>query len=142
MSTHAGLTAKQARFVAEYLVDGNGARAAVAAGYGAPGARVAAHRLLTKANVQKALRARQAADATRLSLQRDDVLRGLLQAVERARIEGNPAAMISGWASIGKMLGLYAPEVRRREISDDGGDAMRRIEAMTNQELAVLVGGA
>jgi phage terminase small subunit len=39
MPSSAKLTAKQARFVAEYLVDGNGAGAAVRAGYGAGGAK-------------------------------------------------------------------------------------------------------
>jgi hypothetical protein len=45
MGTPLTLTAKQQRFIAEYLVDGNGARAAIAAGYGRAGARVRAHRL-------------------------------------------------------------------------------------------------
>lgn len=45
------LTAKQARFIDEYLVDGNGTAAAVRAGYGRAGARVAAHRALRNDNV-------------------------------------------------------------------------------------------
>jgi phage terminase small subunit len=36
------LTQKQQRFVAEYMVDGNGSRAAIAAGYGHAGARIRA----------------------------------------------------------------------------------------------------
>jgi phage terminase small subunit len=63
----ATLTPKQAKFVAEYLVDGNGSAAAVRAGYGAIGAKVTACRLLTNPNLRARLEARQSADATRLS---------------------------------------------------------------------------
>ena len=48
--------AKQTRFVREYAVDCNGAAAAVRAGYSPRSAKVTASRLLTKANVQRALR--------------------------------------------------------------------------------------
>ena len=43
----ANMTPKQARFVQEYLIDGNGTGAAVRAGYGGPGVMVTACRLLT-----------------------------------------------------------------------------------------------
>src|SRR3954470_9215013 len=91
----AALSDKQGKFVREYLVDGNGARAAVAAGYGVAGSRVAAHRLLTNVNVQNALQARQTADATLLSIKRIDVLKSLLDAYTMAEKQGNPAAMVS-----------------------------------------------
>lgn len=64
VATLAKLTFRRARFVAEYLVDGNGTRAAIAAGYGVAGAPVAAFRLLRNDKVQNALQARQSADAT------------------------------------------------------------------------------
>jgi len=130
------LSAKEARFVAEYLVDGNGTRSAVAAGYGRAGARVAACRQLAKDNVQEALQARQRADATRLSTQREDVLHGLLEAVDKARARPDPAAMISGWRKIGRMLGFYTPEVKRVQVSADReADAeLRRYEAMSDDQ--------
>jgi hypothetical protein len=135
------LTAKQARFVAEYLVDGNGARAAVAAGYGRAGARVAAHRLLTRANVQKALQARQTADATRLSTQREDVIQGLLGAIQDAKAKRDPGAMISGWATIARLMGFNRPEVHRVDVCVDQGDEMRRLEGLSDAELEKLIAG-
>lgn len=65
------MTAKQARFIDEYLVDANGTQAAIRAGYGAAGARVAAHRLLTNVAISSAIEARQRVDATRLSVDRE-----------------------------------------------------------------------
>ena len=59
------LTQKQSRFVAEYLIDGNGAQAAIRSGVATSGAHVWASRALRKAKVSEALQARQAADATR-----------------------------------------------------------------------------
>ena len=142
MSANLHLTAKQSRFVQEYLVDGNGTRAAIAAGYGRAGARVAACRLLTKASVQKALQARQSADATRLSTQREDVIQGLLEAVDSARAKQEPMALIRAWAEIGRMMGFYAPEVRKVQARGGQADKQRRFETMTDAELLAIVAAA
>lgn len=64
MPSCATLSAKQSKFVSEYLVDGNGTRSAVAAGYGRAGARTTASRTLASVHVQRALQARQSADAS------------------------------------------------------------------------------
>ena len=79
----ATLTTKQTRFVSEYLVDGNGSAAAVRAGYSTKAVRAIATENLTKPAIQNALQARQSADATRVSIQRDDVLKGLQEAVNQ-----------------------------------------------------------
>ncbi len=49
------LTDKQRRFVQAYLIDGNGKKAAIAAGYSPKGAEVQASRMLSQAKVQQAL---------------------------------------------------------------------------------------
>lgn len=99
------LSAKQARFIAEYLVDTNGSRAARAAGYGVAGARVAAHRLLTNANVKAEIEARQGVDATRLGTRRQDVIAGLQEAFQIARQQGDPAVMVSASRELGRLGG-------------------------------------
>lgn len=136
------LTAKQARFIDEYLVDANGTQAAIRAGYGAAGARVAAYRLLTNVAVSSAIEARQRADAIRLSMERETVLAQLLEAVQMARVQMNPAGMVAGLREIGKLMGLYAPE--RVKVAVDAADAMRlrRLETMSDVELVkMMVGG-
>ena len=55
------MTPKQARFIAEYLVDWNGAQAAVRAGYPPAGARQQASRLLTNVDIRTVIEARTAA---------------------------------------------------------------------------------
>lgn len=144
MPSTVGLTPKQSRFVHEYLVDANGTRAAIAAGNGRAGARVAAHRLLTNANVQKALEARQHADATRLSIARENAIQGLLGAIQDAKEQRDPAAVISGWREVGRMLGFYAPDARRVQVSADrrGDDGLHRYDRMSDAELLTVIEGA
>jgi phage terminase small subunit len=140
----ASLTAKQTRFVSEYLIDGNGSAAAVRAGYSPKAARAIATENLTKPAIQNALQARQSADATRLSLQRDNVLAGLVEAINQAREQRNPMAMIRGWSEVAKMLGFYQPEIRHVEVSAAGEGAMGQLEQMSDAELVALIaaGGA
>jgi len=52
MSRSAALNAKQAKFIQEHLVDGNGTHAAIAAGCGRAGAHVTATRLLKNPKCQ------------------------------------------------------------------------------------------
>lgn len=142
MSAASPLTAKQTRFIDEYLVDANGTQAAIRAGYGATGARVAAHRLLTNVAISSAIEARQRADATRLSMERETVLAQLLEAVQMARVQMNPAGMVAGLREIGKLMGLYAPE--RVKVAVDAADAMslRRLETMSDVELVQMMVGS
>ena len=60
------LTARQERFVREYMVDLNGTQAAIRAGYSPGSAKVTASRMLTQANV--------AAELSRLSQERLEVV--------------------------------------------------------------------
>lgn len=134
------LTAKQARWVDEYLACGNASASAVKAGYSQNGASVAGARMLRNVSVRKALQVRQSADATRLSLQRENVLAGLLEAIDQAREQGNPAAMIRGWSEIAKLMGLYAVETKRVEVSKTGQGVLGRMELMSDADLLEIIG--
>lgn len=133
------LSPKQARFVTEYLVDCNGSRAAVAAGYGRAGSRVAAHRLLTYANVRAEIEARQGVDARRLQIERQDVIKGLLEAVQVAKERQESAAMVSAWRELGRLMGYYAPERRQIEVSTTAGAEMGRLDRLSDAELVSMI---
>jgi phage terminase small subunit len=68
---------RQRRFVTEYLIDMNGARAAREAGYSAQTAAVQASRLLRNAEVRAAIEEGQRRHATRAGLSRSRLLREL-----------------------------------------------------------------
>lgn len=139
MSNAAALTTRQARFVQEYMVDGCGSQAAIRSGISPSGAHVWASRTLRIAKVSEALKALQEADATRLSIQRENVLAGLLEAVEQAREQRNPMTMIRGWAEVAKMLGLYAVEVKKVDLNLTGQVEMARYSQLSDAELIQII---
>ncbi|MCF8210129.1 MAG: terminase small subunit [Rhodoferax sp.] len=139
MTTVSTLSTRQARFVQEYLVDGCGAQAAIRAGIAPSGAHVWASRTLRITKVSEALQARQMADATRLSLRREDVLNGLLEAISQARVLSNPMAMIRGWAEIAKMLGMMAPERIKVDVNVAGKVEMGRLNQLSDAELLQII---
>jgi hypothetical protein len=139
MSTASHLPARQQLFVIEYLVDGNGQRAAIAAGYGVPGAAVAAHRLLSNDKVKAVLQAGQQAHAKRLMLKRDDMAAALFEAADMARSQRNPMALIASTRALIKLFGLDAPE---RVAVDVSSNAMLRFTRMSDAELTEFVAAA
>jgi phage terminase small subunit len=136
------LTAKQKRFIDEYMVDRNGAAAAVRAGYSKRCAKEAAYELLTKAHIQAVIREKEAAEAERLQLSREAAIEGFLEAVALAQAKADPAAMIAGWREIGKMLGFYAPELRSVKLSTENHALRTMYEALSDEELLAIAGDA
>jgi len=136
------LTPKQLRWIDEYLVDGNATAAAIRAGYSERSARSIAHENMTKPDIQAVLTERRGVVAERLQITQEGVVQGLLEAVDLARAQSNPAAMVAGLREIGKMLGYYAPEVQRLEVAGDATGLEQRFQSMSDNELMALVGMA
>ena len=134
MSTSA-ITPRQAKFVDEYLVDGNGTQAATRAGYGAAGARVAAYRLLTNVAISSAIEARRQADSARLAVTRQNVLQQLVEAFGLARELGQPAVMVAAARELGRLMGFYAPVQATVALAGEADSLQRQLRAMTNDEL-------
>lgn len=106
------LTAKQATFVREYLVDLNGKQAAIRAGYSPKTAEAQASRLLTYAKVSKAVAAAQAERAKRTEIDADRVI------AELAKIGFSDIRKVAKWAS---NVAVAAPDERTvDEILESG----------------------
>lgn len=133
------LTSKQLRWIDEYLLDFNGAAAAVRAGYSVKCARSIACELLTKPDIQAVLQARQAALAQELQITRKGVIKGLLEAVDMGRVQQNPSAMVSALSTIGKMLGFYAPEVKRVELTAHQHGANQNLAFWSDAQLLEVI---
>jgi hypothetical protein len=127
------------RFVQEYLVDRNGAGAAVRAGYSPRTARQQAYELLTRPDVADAVRQGEAEIATRAQLTRAAVMHGFLEAIELGRSRLDAGAMIAGWREVAKMCGFYAPERTQIELSTAGLAVRVRLEDLSDAELVNLV---
>lgn len=88
------LTEKQARFVAEYLVDLDATKAAKRAGYSEKTAEQIGYQLLQKTSVQKAIQKAIAERAKRTQITQDMVLRelaaiGFARATDFVKIDGS-----------------------------------------------------
>jgi phage terminase small subunit len=122
------LTARQQRFVEEYLVDCNATAAARRAGYKDPNK---GRQLVTKSNVAAAIAALQAARSARVRVTADDVVKGL-QTEALYQGEGTShAARVTAWSWLGRHLALF---VDRHEITHPDDEADRALDA----ELALL----
>lgn len=73
----AQITPKQARFVDEYVIDRNGTRACIAAGYAPTAAAVQANRLLRRDKIRDALKAKEHEIATRNEVSQNRVVQEL-----------------------------------------------------------------
>lgn len=135
------LSARQEKFVEHYAVCGNAAEAARLAGYSPKTARVIGPECLSKPAVKTALAARQRVFREELRVTKDDVIAGLLSAIQLAREQHNPAAMIGGLVQIAKMCGLYEPQVSRVEISGEAKRLETKFATMSDEELLAIVAG-
>jgi hypothetical protein len=68
----------------------------------------------------------------RLALTRDDVLHGLMDAVDGA---ATSTELTNAWREIGKVIGAYEPEKIKISLEDMGGEDL---QSMSVQELAAI----
>jgi phage terminase small subunit len=97
-----GLTAKQERFVEEYLIDFNAAAAAVRAGYSKKTARFIGAENLTKPNIQAAIQEQIKARAERTEITADLVVQETWATFKEARAKGKYSAAASLLALLGR----------------------------------------
>ena len=74
-----------------------------------------------------------------MQITKDDVLTGILNAIQLAKEQQNPAAMISGLAQIAKLCGFYEPDVSRIEISGEALRLKHQFAAMSDDELLAVI---
>ncbi len=106
------LTARQQRFVDEYLLDLNATQAAVRAGYSARTAGAIGYENLTKPQIASALCEAQAERARRTRVTADDVIRELWGIATRSDSDRTRVLALS-W--IGKHLAMFTQRVQVSE---------------------------
>ncbi len=101
------LTAKQARFVEEYLVDLNATQAAIRAGYSVRNADKIGPELLGKTRVAEAIKAAQESRSERTGVTQDEVIQGLKKEATLDGEGSSHSARVAAWAHLGKHLGIF-----------------------------------
>lgn len=135
------LTPRQLAFVDAYSIDGNAARAARAAGYAEGSAKVVACRLTKNNRIAAEIAKRRAVNAEKLEITKEQVLAQIVEAINMARAQQNPAAMISGCVQLAKLCGFYEPERVEMALNADGGRMRATFAAMSDEELLAIVRG-
>lgn len=105
------LTAKMQRFVAEYLVDGNATRAAIAAGYSERTAARIGSELLTKPAIKVAITKALKAQEKRTLITADSNLRAIERLAQKAEGVGDWAPAIRARELIGKHYRSFIDKV-------------------------------
>lgn len=140
VTTVPSITSKQERFCQEYIVDYNGAQAAVRAGYAANSARKTASRMLTNADILARVRELQREQTARLALTQDYVLQQLVDTyrccrepepvlvydpdaggmVESGKYQFDSKGALRALELIGKHLGMYQDKLKLDAKLDTG----------------------
>lgn len=117
-SNPSGLTDKQERFVAEYLVDSIGSAAAVRAGYSERSAQSSAKQLMATPKVRAAINAGKRRLAKKLELSAEKTLGDIDRIARKAERAKDYGQAIRGHELIGKHLRLFSEKVELTGAND------------------------
>jgi phage terminase small subunit len=106
-NTASGLTFKEERFVAEYIVDGNGTRAALAAGFAPRSAQRYASELLAKPTIRQAIAKELKAQEKRTLITADMVLKRIDRVARKAEAAGDFTAANQANRLLGQHYKLF-----------------------------------
>ncbi|NJO08146.1 MAG: hypothetical protein HC876_23035 [Chloroflexaceae bacterium] len=98
-------------------------------------------KIKTSIDVQEALAKARSELSTVTQIKRADAIAGIMEAIEMAKLCADPASMIRGWGEIAKMLGFYAPETKKIEITNATGNMIKKYEQLSDEELYQLAHG-
>jgi hypothetical protein len=131
-------SALQEAFVDAKMEGKSDSQAAVAAGcLPSAGSQMAASPTIKE---QLALARQFLSDTTQIK--RLDVVEGLMDGISMARMQGDSGNVIKGWTEIAKILGHYAPEVKKIELSISQERLRSKFEALNDEELLALAEGS
>lgn len=106
------LTAKQARFVQEYMVDLNATQAAIRTGYAPKSAFVTGSRLLSNAKILAAVNEAREIEREFTKITAAEVVEGLRQQVDLASDKGQHNAAIRALELLGKHDGQFTDRLQ------------------------------
>ncbi len=130
------LNPKQAVFVAEYLKDSNGSRAAIAAGYSKHSASQVAYRLLNLSPaVMEAVKEARAIAMRKCEYSAEVAMREAEEAIEFAKETKNANALVKAVELRARLNGLIIDRIdQRMAVMVDLGEALREAKARTGRQ--------
>ena len=142
------LTAKQRRFVDEYLIDLNATQAAIRAGYSKKTAEVQASRLLSNVKVQTVMQQLMLKRELRTEITQDKVLADIEKVKQHAMKTGHDAqgnevmnnypAALKASELQGKHLGMWVEKQSIEVTGKNGGALQSVLTTMTQEEYRAI----
>lgn len=129
------VTEQQEKFVDAKMLGANDRQAALAAG------QPSASNFTNAVSVREQLAAARRWLTDTTQIKRIDVIEGVIDGIEMARMQGDAANVIRGWTEVGKILGHYAPEVKKIELTMNQGRLKSKFEALSDEELLAITEG-
>ena len=135
------LTAKEAAFVREYLIDLNATQAAIRAQYSAKTAGNIAEQVIKRPHVAAAIQKAMNERAERTGITADMVLQNIARIATKAEHAKDFGAALKGNELLGKHLKLFTE--RHEHTGKDGGPIdHRHAKDLTDDELAAIATGS
>jgi hypothetical protein len=75
-------------------------------------------------------------------LRREDVIHGLKESIEMAKLMSEPATMIAGWREIGKLCGYYEPKKVDVNVNVNGSIVLENMNKMSDADLLKIINEA
>lgn len=133
----AKLTAQQRIYVKQRARGLSREQSAIMAGY--TYSKEDVEKIETRSETVQTELARIRADtAKNTGVTKEDVVELLKAAAEMAKLQGDPTGLVSAARELGKMLGYYAPEVKKTLRGIDQNDLKRLLQSMPEDELLKL----
>ena len=130
------LTDQQKRFVKFWAEGESKSNAAIKAGYSEDNV---AFRLVRMPNILALKSKYEAQYAQAAEMDRKQVMEGLKEAIDMAKLMSEPSTMIQGWKVVAQMCGYMAPVETKLKIDVTGNVTMTRLTQMSDAELLELI---
>lgn len=93
---------------------------------------------LKKPQVKVAMAIERAKYESAADITRRKVIDGFMEAIDMARIQADPTAMIGGWREIAKVCGHYEPTKQELIVTFRGQNTLKQMEQMSDEQLLKL----
>lgn len=136
MPDEAALSAIEQKFIESVALGNSYTQAARDAGLEV--ANVNYVRLLSKPAVQLAIKEQHLLNARALDIKREDVLAGMKEAIDIAKLKEEPMSMIAGWREMAKICGWYETKVQVNVLQASEEKLLEVIDQLDETQLIAL----
>jgi hypothetical protein len=130
------LTDTQKEFIRLIAQDGysvNSARGATGMSYDSY------QRLMARSDTQELMKKYQAEYRELAKIRKSEVLDGFKEAIDMAKLKGEPLTMIAGWREIGRLCGYYEPTKTEVNINVSGQLMLDRMSTLSDEQLLEMM---